>query len=124
MTDCRSIGGITRVDKIGLRWLARRSASLSRSRRGQSQLKTSLVREGRVPACRKRSHFIRGKSGLARIGQDLRERYQFPKELPPMLLSLIRKLDALEGNAPLCATTREQLPPRFAWQRDADLFAG
>ena len=35
---------------------------------------------------------------MARIGQGLRERYQFPKELPLILLSLIRKLDALEGN--------------------------
>src|SRR5262249_17235106 len=27
------------------------------------------------------------------IGQDLRERYEVPKELPPKLLTLVRKLD-------------------------------
>ena len=33
-----------------------------------------------------------------RIGHCLRERYQIPKELPPKLLALVRKLDAIEGN--------------------------
>ena len=33
-----------------------------------------------------------------RIGYGLRERYQVPKELPSKLLTLIRKLDAIEGN--------------------------
>jgi hypothetical protein len=32
-----------------------------------------------------------------RIGQDLRERYDVPKGLPPNLLALVRKLDAIEG---------------------------
>jgi hypothetical protein len=32
-----------------------------------------------------------------RIGQKLRERYVVPKDLPPQLLSLVRKLDAIEG---------------------------
>jgi hypothetical protein len=32
------------------------------------------------------------------IGQNLRERYQVAKELPPDLLTLVGKLDALEGN--------------------------
>jgi hypothetical protein len=32
------------------------------------------------------------------IGQDLRERYQVAKELPPDLLTLVGKLEALEGN--------------------------
>ena len=27
------------------------------------------------------------------IGRDLRERYEVPKELPPELLTLVRKLD-------------------------------
>ena len=31
-----------------------------------------------------------------RIGQDLRERYQVPNELPAKLLALIRKLEAIE----------------------------
>jgi hypothetical protein len=70
---------------------------------------------------------------MARIGQGLRERYEFPKELPPILLSLIRKLDVLEVNyLPRYAPPLERrsvaqndwLPPRFVWQRDADLFAG
>jgi hypothetical protein len=30
---------------------------------------------------------------MARIGQDLRERYEVPKELPAGLLMLVRKLD-------------------------------
>ena len=34
-----------------------------------------------------------------RIGQDLRERYAAPQEVPPRLLVLVRKLgDALQGN--------------------------
>ena len=36
---------------------------------------------------------------MARIGHGLRGRYQFAKELPPILLSLIRTLEALEGNS-------------------------
>jgi hypothetical protein len=32
-----------------------------------------------------------------RIGQDLRARYEVPKDLPPKLLGLVRKLAALEG---------------------------
>ena len=32
-----------------------------------------------------------------RIGQGLRERYQVPKELSPKLLTLVTKLDAIEG---------------------------
>jgi len=30
---------------------------------------------------------------MARIGQDLRERYQVPEELPPKLVVLVGKLD-------------------------------
>jgi hypothetical protein len=33
-----------------------------------------------------------------RIGQFLRERYQVPNELPPKLLALVRKLDAVKSN--------------------------
>ena len=33
-----------------------------------------------------------------RIGQDLRERYAVAQELPPHLLALLKKLDAVEGN--------------------------
>jgi len=33
-----------------------------------------------------------------RIGQSLRERYQVTSELPRSLLTLVEKLDALEGN--------------------------
>jgi hypothetical protein len=32
------------------------------------------------------------------IGWALRKRYQVPKELPPELLALVRKLDAAEDN--------------------------
>jgi hypothetical protein len=33
-----------------------------------------------------------------RIGQDLKELYEVPTELPSKLLALVRKLDAVEGN--------------------------
>ena len=33
-----------------------------------------------------------------RIGQDLRERYAVAQELPPSLITLVKKLDAVEGN--------------------------
>jgi hypothetical protein len=32
------------------------------------------------------------------IGKDLRKLYEVPKELPPKLLTLVSKLDAIEGN--------------------------
>jgi len=32
------------------------------------------------------------------IGRDLRERYAVAQELPPRLLALVRKLDAVEGD--------------------------
>ena len=35
-----------------------------------------------------------------RIGQDLRERYAVAQELPPRLLALFRKLDAVEDSQP------------------------
>ena len=35
-----------------------------------------------------------------RIGQDLRERYAMAEELPPRLLALFRKLDAVEDSQP------------------------
>jgi len=39
-----------------------------------------------------------------RIGQDLRERYQVPNELPAKLLALIRKLEAIENKSPRART--------------------
>ena len=39
-----------------------------------------------------------------RIGQGLRQRYEVPKELPPKLLKLVRRLDAIEGNQLLCSS--------------------
>jgi hypothetical protein len=47
------------------------------------------------------------------IGRDLRERYEVPKELPPKLVSLVRKLD-----------DRDWLLPGVNWQNDVDLFGG
>jgi hypothetical protein len=73
---------------------------------------------------------------LARIGQDLRARYQVPKELPPQLVALLVRLDAAEGNYLLrySGTTparsaddpddRDWLFPSVSWHKDADLFAG
>jgi hypothetical protein len=34
----------------------------------------------------------------SKVGQDLRELYEVPKELPPKLLVLVGKLDAAESN--------------------------
>ena len=54
------------------------------------------------------------------------------KDLPPKLLTLIRKLDAIEGKYLLRYTPpvgrrsveeSDWLPPRFVWQNDEDLFA-
>ena len=49
-----------------------------------------------------------------RIGHCLRERYQIPKELPPKLVWLVRKLD----------DDRDWLFPSGSWQDDRDLFSG
>ena len=46
------------------------------------------------------------------IGWGLRKRYH-AKELPPKLLSLVRKLD-----------DRDWLLPSVNWQNDVDLFGG
>ena len=50
---------------------------------------------------------------MARIGQSLRECYQVPRELPPGLLTLVKKLD-----------DRDWLLPSISWQNDVDLFTG
>ena len=50
---------------------------------------------------------------LARIGQDLREQYLVPIELPPNLLRLVIRLD-----------DRDLLFGNNRWQNDVDLFAG
>jgi hypothetical protein len=47
------------------------------------------------------------------IGWGLRKRYQVPKELPPKLLSLVRKLD-----------DSDWLFPNVSWENDVDLFGG
>jgi hypothetical protein len=69
------------------------------------------------------------------IGRDLSERYDVPKELPPKLLALVRKLDAVEGNYSLrySGTTPDRsaddpgesdlLFPSASWKKD-DLLAG
>jgi hypothetical protein len=48
-----------------------------------------------------------------RIGRDLRDLYEVPKEFPPGLLTLVRKLD-----------DRDWLLPSVSWQNDVDLFGG
>ena len=52
-----------------------------------------------------------------RIGQDLRERYPALEELPRRLLTLVRKLDSVEGN-PL----PQETPPN--WSRKLDVIEG
>jgi hypothetical protein len=68
---------------------------------------------------------------MARIGQGLRERYEVPTELPPKLLALLVKLDAIEGNSLLryapplerrSVGESDWLPPRFVWENDADFW--
>jgi hypothetical protein len=50
------------------------------------------------------------------IGRDLRELYEVPKELPPKLLTLVRKLDVVADN---------QLSPRSrALLKKLDAFEG
>jgi hypothetical protein len=51
----------------------------------KNTLQARLVRQPAVLARRER------------IGWALRERYRIPKELPPILLTLVGKLDAFEG---------------------------
>ena len=51
---------------------------------------------------------------MGRTGQGLREHYEVPKELPPKLLWLVRKLD----------DDRDWLFPSASWQNDPDLFGG
>jgi hypothetical protein len=53
---------------------------------------------------------LRG-GGPNRIGRDLRDLYEVPKELPPKLVSLVRKLD-------------DRLLPGVNCQNDEDLFGG
>jgi len=50
---------------------------------------------------------------MARIGQDLRERYEVPNELPPKLLTLVIRLD-----------DSDVLFPNINWESDLDLFGG
>jgi hypothetical protein len=45
------------------------------------------------------------------IGQDLRARYEVPKDLPPKLLVLVRKLD-----------DSDCLFPAFTWQNAIDFL--
>jgi hypothetical protein len=47
------------------------------------------------------------------IGRDLRERYDVPKDLPPELLRLVRKLD-----------DSDWLFPNVSWQDAVDLLFG
>ena len=43
------------------------------------------------------------------IGRGIRELYEVPKELPPKVLALIRKLDAVESNQSRSRTLLEKL---------------
>ena len=45
------------------------------------------------------------------IGQDLRERYEVPKDLPPKLFALVRKLD-----------DSDWLFPAVSWRNDVDFL--
>jgi hypothetical protein len=49
--------------------------------------------------------------GRNRIGQDLREQYEVPKDLPPKLLTLVRKLD-----------DSDWLFPSISWRNDVDFL--
>jgi hypothetical protein len=47
------------------------------------------------------------------IGRELRERYEVSEELPPKLVTLVRKLD-----------DSDWLFPSVSWQNDIDLLEG
>jgi hypothetical protein len=53
---------------------------------------------------------------MAQIGQGLKERYEVPKELPPKLQTLVRRLDDRDD--------RDALFPNVSWENDRDLFGG
>jgi hypothetical protein len=77
---------------------------------------------------------------IEEVGRSLRECYELPRELPPKLRWLIRKLvrslDAVEGNYLLRysrmtpdrsaddPSDRDLLFPRASWQDDVDLLTG
>jgi hypothetical protein len=50
---------------------------------------------------------------MGRIGEGLRERYEVPKELPPKLQTLVRKID-----------DRDWLFPSVTWSNDRDFLEG
>jgi len=50
---------------------------------------------------------------MGRIGQGLREHCEVPKELPPKLQTLVRKID-----------DRDWLLPSDSWSNDRDLLTG
>ncbi len=52
------------------------------------------------------------------IGESLKKHYQVPKELPLTLLTLVRKLDALEGNQ-LLRESSERLRAQAPLRNDA-----
>jgi hypothetical protein len=57
------------------------------------------------------------------IGWGLRKRYRVPKEVPPKLLALVRKLDAGEDNYSMRAdnpSERDLLLPSISWEKDSD----
>jgi hypothetical protein len=86
------------------------------------------------PACQTSHSFsrLRGGGRDVRSGGTSDNATTFSKTCPPKLLTLIRKLDAIEGKyllryaPPLerrSVGESDWLPPRFVWQNDADLFA-
>ena len=82
-----------------------------------------VMREGALNAGRRmatqRAHYEPFAWWLTRerIGQDLRGRYPALEELPPGLLTLVRKLDSVEGNQ-----LPQETPPN--WIRKLDAIEG
>jgi hypothetical protein len=65
-----------------------------------------------VPKLRKASVYVEELAWWftwQKIGEGLRERYDVPKELPPNLQKLVKKLD-----------DRDWLLPRIGWSNDRD----
>jgi hypothetical protein len=58
---------------------------------------------------------------IERIGIDLRERYRPTEELPASLFTLVRKLDAVEGN--LLLRRMQQAPVVRGWPDNLPLDA-
>lgn len=57
-----------------------------------------MIREGRNNVVLNMPYELAEEPAWWRIGESLRDYFELRTELPPKLLTLVRKLDAIEGN--------------------------